>query len=137
MLFQIPAPQPGEIERWLLAAAALGGMALLVKNLFIRKPPIEAEFVTKTELKEHHTLCAPRLASLEREYLRREEFLEFKAEMRGLIVDFNRRVDSVVYKIDEMKSEILVTDERRAVLLHERLNKLEATLNRVDERTMT
>ena len=49
MFSQIPTPPSGAIESWLISAAAVGSLILLGMKLFVRKPPIEAEFVTKAD----------------------------------------------------------------------------------------
>jgi hypothetical protein len=51
MLAQIPTPPTGAIETWLLCAAAVVSLVVLAMKLFVRKPPIEAEFVSKAEFR--------------------------------------------------------------------------------------
>ena len=51
MFSQIPLPPAGAIESWLISAAAVVAMIALGKKLFVRKPPIEAEFVSKAEFR--------------------------------------------------------------------------------------
>jgi hypothetical protein len=53
MFMQLPSPPPGEIEHWLLPAAAVLSIAALVKKVFPRRRT-DNEFVTKAEL--HHEL---------------------------------------------------------------------------------
>ena len=57
LLLQIPTPAPGEIERWLVPAAALLTLASLWKKVF---PPRRSDesFATKAEL--NHELAAVR-----------------------------------------------------------------------------
>ena len=50
MLSQLPAPPAGAIETWLVCAAAVTSLVVLAMKLFVRKPPIEAEFVSKAAL---------------------------------------------------------------------------------------
>ena len=57
MFLQLPAPAPGQLENWLIPAAAVASMALLFRKLFPRKRTEEA-FVTRSEL--HHELNAIR-----------------------------------------------------------------------------
>ena len=57
MLLQIPNAQPGQLENWLIPAAAVASMALLFRKLFPRKRTDDA-FVTRSEL--HHELNAIR-----------------------------------------------------------------------------
>jgi hypothetical protein len=116
MFAQIPTAPPGSIESWLVSAAAVVSLALLAKKLFIRKPPIEAEFVTKAEFRAF------------RENVQRE--------LDGLRDKIDARFSNLGEKIDEMKTELLTAGERRAGGLHRRLAELEAGLARVDERTL-
>src|SRR5437899_12823999 len=115
MLMQIPTPPAGSIESWLISAAAVISLILLGKKLFIRKPPIEAEFVSKAEFRTFRE-------SVER-------------ELNGLRDKIDARFLSLGEKIEEMKSELLSAGERRGSSLHRRINELEAGLARVDERT--
>ena len=48
---QIPTPAPGELERWLIPAAAVLYIVALVKKVFWPKPPAEGQYVTNAE---HH-----------------------------------------------------------------------------------
>ncbi len=116
MISQIPTPPSGSIESWLISAAAVGSLILLGMKLFVRKPPIEAEFVTKVEFRAV------------REGVERE--------INGLRDKIDARFLNLGEKIDEMKSELLIAGERRDVSIHRRINELEAGLARVDERTL-
>jgi hypothetical protein len=53
MFAQLPTPAPGQLENWLIPAAAVLALVALVKKVFPRKRS-EEEFVTKSEL--HHEL---------------------------------------------------------------------------------
>ena len=112
---QLPVPPTGSIESWLISAAAVVSIALVAKKLFVRKPPIEAEFVTKAEFRTFRE-------SVER-------------DLNGLRDKIDARFLSLGEKIEEMKGELLCAGERRGSSLHRRLNELEAGLARVDERT--
>src|SRR5438128_1793515 len=115
MFSQLPTPAPGSIEAWLISAAAVIAMLALGKKLFVRKPPIEAEFVSKAEFRMFRE-------SVER-------------EMNGLREKIDARFLNLGEKMEEMKSELLTAGERRGGSLHRRINDLEAGLARVDERT--
>ena len=112
MFGQIPTPPTGAIESWLISAAAVGSLILLGMKLFVRKPPIEAEFVSKAEFRAFRD-------GVER-------------EINGLRDKIDARVLNLGEKIDEMKSELLLAGERRDVSIHLRMNELEAGLARVD-----
>jgi hypothetical protein len=116
MFSQIPTPPAGAIESWLISAAAVGSLILLGMKLFVRKPPIEAEFVSKTEFRAFRD-------GVER-------------DLNSLRDKIDARFLNIGEKIDEMKSELLIAGERRDVPIHRRMNELEAGLARVDERTL-
>ena len=115
ILSQFPIPPAGAIESWLLSALAVVSMVLAGKKLFVRKPPIEAEFVSKEEFR------------LFRESVERE--------LNGLRDKIDARFLNLGEKIEEMKGELLSAGERRGNSIHRRINELEAGLARVDERT--
>jgi len=115
MFAQIPNPPTGSIESWLITAAAVASLVLLGKKLFIRKPPIEAEFVSKAEFRTFRE-------SVER-------------DLNGLRDKIDARFLSLGEKMETMKTELLVAGERRGNSLHRRMNELEAGLARLDERT--
>jgi hypothetical protein len=115
MLAQLPTPATGAIESWLITAAAIASLVLLGKKLFIRKPPFEAEFVSKAEFR------------LFRENVERE--------LNGLRDKIDARFLNLGEKIDDMKSELLVAGERRGSSIHRRISELEAGVARLDERT--
>ena len=115
MLAQIPNPPTGAIESWLITAAAVASLVLLGKKLFIRKPPIEAEFVSKAEFRTFRE-------SVER-------------DLNGLRDKIDARFLTLSEKLEDIKTELLVAGERRGSSIHRRINELEAGLARVDERT--
>ncbi len=115
MIAQIPIPQPGTMEAWLLSAAAVFSIALLAKKLLVRKPPIEAEFVTKAEFRLFRD-------SVER-------------DLNALRDRLDARFLRLTEKLEELRADLLNAGERRGNSLHQRLNELEAGLARVDERT--
>jgi hypothetical protein len=107
LLSQIATPPSGAIENWLLSAAAIASMALLVKKLFFHRPGT-AEFVTHTDLHR---------------------------EMTSVRDKIDARFFLLSEKIDELRADLITAGERRADSIHKRLNQLEVNLARVDERT--
>ncbi len=91
MFAQLPSPPLGAIESWLLSAAAVLSMVVLAKKLFVRRPPIEAEFVSKIEFRMFRE-------SVER-------------ELDGLRDKIDARFLSLGEKIEEMKGELLTAGE--------------------------
>lgn len=108
LLSQLAAPPSGAIENWLLSAAAVASMAVLARKLFGRKPGPEPEYLTKTEF--HHEASA----------------LRDKIDARYL---------ALTEKCDQVKTDLLTAAEHRATATDRRLNTIETTLARLDERT--
>jgi hypothetical protein len=112
---QLPPLSPGQLETWLLCAVAVAGAVALSMKLFVRRPSLEAEFVTK------------------------EEFRSFRASVEQDLNGLRDRIDSrhvaVIQSLEQVKGALLADGERRAAALHVRLNEMEAGLARVDERT--
>jgi len=107
MFAQLPLAPTGAIENWLLSAAAIASMALLVKKLFFHRPGT-AEFVTHTDLHR---------------------------EMTSVRDKIDARFFALGEKIDQIRADLLTAGERRGDSIHKRLNQLEVNLARVDERT--
>lgn len=135
MIASIPTPAPGSVESWLWAFAAVLWIALLVKRLFVRQPPIEAEFVTKKDFVEHQAACHPRFAHLERDYAPRSEIHTIQSRMDRLEAALHTNREALLTRMDEMKSELIVRGERDRKAIHERLNDILVQVTRVDERT--
>jgi hypothetical protein len=108
LLSQLASPPAGAIESWLLSAAAIGSIALLAKKLFLTKSSGDGGYVTKTEF--HHELTIVR----------------DKIDARFL---------GVVEKLETVKGELLAAGENRSNSLQGRLNQVESTVARLDERT--
>ena len=115
MFAQIPTPQPGSIESWLFAAAAIASLVVLGKKLFLRRPPLEVEFVSKAEFR------------IFRETVERD--------LNALRDRIDARFLTLTEKMDEIKTELLSAGQRGAGSIHRRISDLEAGLARVDERT--
>ncbi len=115
LLSQLPTLSPGQLETWLLSALAVAAAVALGIKLFVRRPSLEAEFVTKDEFRQFR-------ASVE-------------ADLSGLRDRIDTRHVAVVQTLEQVKGTILADGERRSAELHVRLSHLEAGLARVDERT--
>src|SRR5262245_62591336 len=105
LLLQIPTLPSGAIESWLLSAVAVVSIGAVLMKVFVRKPPIEAEFVNWTEFRRF------------REGVERELY--------GLRDRIDARFLSVVEKIEQMKAELLAESERRTGGIHQRLSEME------------
>lgn len=100
-----------EVETVLYGLVALGGMALIYIKIFVRKPPLEAQFVSQTE------------------------FREFKNDVKEEFHAINTNAGKIIEKIEESKTEMLNAGERRAAKIHERINELDRAVAAVNERT--
>jgi len=115
-LADLPAPIPAAAETgsWLSVAAFCLAIAVAIKTLWParRQPPIEAEFLTRADFKAHEERDAKEFAEIRRNYQ--------EAERRWL------------EKIEEVRQDINLHGERRAVALHERLNAIATQVARQD-----
>lgn len=114
MFAQIPAPPPGTLEPWLLCAAAVMAMVVMGKKLFVRKPPIEAEFASKADCLTRHNDLRKELDRLwdtqrtEMEKLR-EQFAETVSALAANIERSRKELDS---SIADLNAAIARLDER-------------------------
>jgi hypothetical protein len=115
-LATVPGLGTGEFERFLVAAGAALSLAALIKKVFVRKVPIEAEFVNQSEFGAFRQAV--------------------KADIEGLRDRLDSRFVLLGEKMDLVKTEIVAMDEHRSEELQRRLQGLEAGLARVDERTL-
>ena len=118
MLAQIPTTTPAHIGEWLIALAAVLAIAALVKSFFVRKPPIEAEFVSRIECAKLHALAGTQAADLRR-------------EIKDLEVGVRTELRLVTVRIDEGLAEFNLHNERRAGDLHKRINRIERNVARL------
>ena len=112
---QLPTLAPGQLETWLLCAIAVGGAVALGMKLFVRRPSLEAEFVTKDEFRAFRT--------------------SVEQDLNGLRDRIDSRHVALIQSLEQMKGSLMADAERRGAALHVRLNEMEAGLARVDERT--
>jgi hypothetical protein len=94
MLMQIPTFAPGQLENWLIPAAAVLALVALVKKVFPRKLS-EEEFVTKSEL--HHELNSIR-DKIDARFLALSEKIE---AVGSTIHERLTRLESAVARLDE------------------------------------
>ena len=94
MFSQLPTPAPGQLENWLIPAAAVASMALLFRKLFPRKRNDDA-FVTRSEL--HHELNAIR-DKIDARFLALSEKIE---HLGATIHERLTQLESAVARLDE------------------------------------
>jgi hypothetical protein len=112
LLGQLPALQPGELEKWLASAMAVAAIGLATMKLSGKR---FSDFVT------------------------REEHRLFRVAVEGEISSLRDRIDSrhlaVVERIEALQNSLGTEAERRDAALHRRLGEIEAGLARLDEPT--
>lgn len=121
----------------LLLGLAVGGAQLY--NTFRRKPPIEAEFVAKTECGALRDGIGARIAKVEAaigDAVCADEFRDLRTDVRTDIQNLRDRLENdfreVLEKLDEMKIEANTANERRASALHDRINQLGDRISRIE-----
>ncbi len=101
MLSQLPTPAPGQLENWLIPAAAVASMALLFKKLFGNKvgrgvptaPP--PDLITRTELHQELGMVRDKIDA---------RFLSLSEKIEHLGATIHEKltaVESAVARIDE------------------------------------
>lgn len=111
----LSTPTAVQIGMTLLSLASIMAFIKLGRDLLVRKPSIEMDFVMKSEFNEFK-------GAVERRVGRLEEKMD---------TAFLRLGD----KLDDMQAEIMTAGERRGHSIHERINGLESKVARLDERT--
>jgi hypothetical protein len=113
MIGQLRQLNQGELETWLLCAAAVLGVLVMVKSVFFSGR--KADFVTL------------------------DEFRTFRASVRDDLDGLRERIDArhlaVLQSVEGLKSAVLMDGERRSGEVMSRLAVLEAAVARLDERT--
>ena len=110
LLAQLPAPDPSHFTHWLVSATAALSLAALGKQ-FLRKTPLEAEFLTK------------------------KEFADFKNKLDQDFAAVHTKIDRCFDLLSSRLAELNQAAENRNAVLHERINEVRSLVDRVDERT--
>lgn len=122
----LPNPAPGATENWLwvlgalvILVAAAVSIAVGLKKLIGRQPPIEAEFATRKELAEHMRECAEKRDDLKRELKRDVEKVD--AKISEISQDIWRT-------IREDRNQIDTANEARTAKILTRLGEIEGQI---------
>ena len=101
MFLQIPPPSPGQLENWLLPAAAVASMALLAKKLLGNKvgrgvpTPPPSDFITRAELHQELTTVRDKIDA---------RFLTLSEKIEYLGTSIHEKltaVESALARVDE------------------------------------
>lgn len=125
LLAQVPASSATQIGEWLIAAAAVAVIAAAIKNLLVRKPSIEAEFVTKNQHEKDMSDLQKDVESLRGKMDRDAEKILNKIDTQtaDLMLDGRRRSQALYNHIKETTTEIftrLNTNDKQIAHLEER-----------------
>jgi hypothetical protein len=120
IMAQLPSLPSGALETWLLCLLALLPAVAMARKLFARKTPTPD---TPTQ----------------NVYVSRSDFERCAENARQDLAALRERLDerflALAEKLDQVQSQLLAAEERRAAAIHQRLNEVESGLARVDERT--
>ena len=94
---QLPAPDPAHFTNWLVSAAAALSLAALGKQ-FIRKTPLETQFLTRKEFTEFREKLDLDLGGISGKIDRSHDVLSHRLDVLGARLD---EVRSLVDRVDE------------------------------------
>lgn len=100
-----------EIGSWMIIFAFVLGVIALIVKLFVRKPPIEAEFATKAEVNNLSTKFTADVAKLE------GKIDAQRMEIKSDYLRVEDMIQNAFAKIDK-------SDEARSSSIHNRLNMI-------------
>lgn len=109
MLASLDNVNAASLKDWLIIAGGLMGLVLLARQLFMRTPPLEKEFVS------------------------RMEFDEFEGRMSADIGSLRAKIetgdDRIITKLTEVKDELNIMGSRRSKTLFEHIDKVITPVN--------
>lgn len=121
----------------LLLGISVGAAQLY--SVFRRKPPIEAEFVAKTECGGLRDAIYARIHKLEQESettVSADDFREMRRELTVAVADIRSKIETdfreLFARLDEVRTDLNAQNERRASGLHDRINVLGERVSRVE-----
>ena len=97
LLSQLPAPDPVHFTNWLASAAAVLSIVALGKQ-FVRKTPLEAQFLTRKEFTEFREKLDLDLSAIGGKIDRCHDLLSHRLDVLSLRLD---EVRSLVDRVDE------------------------------------
>jgi len=134
-------PNASLLGQWLTGlygAMILALVVLQVVAFFRRKPPIEAEFATKAELRDL-VKAIQHLRDSMHGCITRGECHTFRSATETSMTTLRDSIAGthlqIIEKLDEMRREILICEERHLGDVYSRLNEIQACVARLDERS--
>lgn len=100
-LAQVPNATPTQIGEWLVSAAAVAVIFAALKVIFIRRPSIDAEFVTKAD--------------------HEKDMNTIKDDIENVRTQMRTDVDKIVAKLDENKTDLMLDGRRRSQALFQHI----------------
>jgi len=128
LLGQLQSVPAEAIKDFALIVVGLVGAAVGIKTLFFRKPSIDAEFVSKHEFTDFMKEIREDVGELRDEmHLREQRFLSAVHSMK----------DEVLAAGSSRGRQIYETINAMSADLHNKINQVNDTVARLDERTKT
>lgn len=104
VLAQFGDAAPGAIKDWLIILGGALGLVLLVKQIFVRSPSIESEFVTKAE--------------------HQKDMDTIKKDVDSIRGKLDRDAEKILAKLEENKDELLLDGHNRSSNLYKHIKDL-------------
>lgn len=125
LLSQVPNATPTQIGDWLVGFAAVLAIAALAKGLLVRRPSIDAEFVTKAEHQKDMDTIKKDVDSIRGKMDRDSEKILTCMEdnKRELLIDGRRRSAALYEHIKDQNTEVfsrLLNNDKKIAALEER-----------------
>ncbi len=111
MFSQIPTPRPASPEAWAAITTAAGAVAVVIKKLMARAKKPTPEYITRAEF--HHRLDT----------------------LHSSLSTLHLNSLALADKLDTSHRDTLAALERQSATFERRIDQLETSLARVDERT--
>lgn len=103
---QLPAPDPAHFTNWLVSAAAALSIAALGKQ-FVRKTPLETQFLTRKEFAEFREKLDLDLGAISLKIDRSHDLLSHRLDV------LSTRIDEVRSLVDRVDERTKVSERRR------------------------
>ena len=127
-------PEQVKIGEWVWSGVMVMGafwIGLQIVGWFKRKPAIEAEFATKSELNAVRTEA--------REAVTRAEYGSFQGQVTGQLAELRGQLNTgfvrLAEKLENFAADVSLQLRRETDTLHDRVTEVAKKVERIDERT--